>query len=183
MTRHTEPLEPDRPAEDHRPPAPSRPPAVELAAAILIVGGAMGLAVTVISAGDLPGGAAPFVALTIALDVGSVLIGLLIRLGRAWLVALNYAAVLGFVDLLGAGASPLELMLGLAEIGVVVILVQHKPWFDARARWRVSGWGHAEPPDEGRERRPLDRASALDASDGEAADEVALEDEEDHRHG
>jgi hypothetical protein len=183
VTRHTEPLEPDRLAEDRRPPAPSRPPAVELAAAILIVGGAIGLAGTVISAADLPGGAAPFVALTIALDVGSVAFGLLIRLGRAWLVALNFAAVLGFVDLLGAGASPLELMLGLAEVVVVVILVQHKPWFDARARWRASRWGRAEPPDEARERRPLDRASALDAADSEATDEIALEYEEDHRHG
>jgi hypothetical protein len=54
------------------------------------------------------------------------------RLGRLWLVTLNYAAVLGFLDLLGAGTSPLSLMLGLADIVVVIILIGNKPWFDAR---------------------------------------------------
>jgi len=43
------------------------------------------------------------------------------------------------IDLLGAGASPLSLMLGLADIAVVVILFVHKPWFDAMRRWRAEG--------------------------------------------
>ena len=60
--------------------------------------------------------------------------GVLVRLGRLWLVAVNYAAVLGFLDLLGAGASPLALMLGLADVLVVVILFRYKPWFDELRR-------------------------------------------------
>ena len=73
----------------------------------------------------------PLFAVTVALAIGSIVVGLLVRLGRAWLVAVNLAAVLGFLDLLAAGGSPLSLMLGLGDILVVVILFRHKPWFDA----------------------------------------------------
>ena len=117
--------------EDEDRPWPSRPAAVELAAAILIVGGAVGLIGLFLSASSLPPGTEPFVGLTIFLDAGAVVLGLLIRLGRFWILAVNFAAVLGFIDLLGAGASPIALMLGLADILVVVILFVHRPWFDA----------------------------------------------------
>jgi hypothetical protein len=112
-------------------PWPPRPAAVELAGAILIVGGALGILLTILSASSLPPGTEPFVGLTAALGVGSIAVGLLVRFGRLWIIAVNYAAVLGFIDLLGAGASPLALMLGLADIAVVVILFVHRPWFDA----------------------------------------------------
>jgi len=120
-------------------PKPSRPGAVELAGAILIVTGAIGLLGSLATASRLPPGGEPFLALTLALDLGSIILGLLVRLGRFWILAVNYAAVLGFIDLLGAGASPLSLMLGLADIAVVVILFVHKPWFDAMRRWRAEG--------------------------------------------
>ena len=116
--------------------APSRPALVELAAAILIVGGALGLFGAVSSFGSLPAGAEPFVLVAIALGAGSIVVGLLVRLGRLWLVAVNYVAVLGFLDLLGAGGSPLALMLGAADVIVVVILLLRKPWFDAMGSWR-----------------------------------------------
>lgn len=60
----------------------------------------------------------------------------MIRVGRFWLLAVNYVAVLAFLDLLAAGVSPLALMLGLSEVLAVVILLLRKPWFDAMARWR-----------------------------------------------
>jgi hypothetical protein len=66
-------------------------------------------------------------------------VGLLVRLGRAWIVAVNYAVVLGFLDLMGASASSLALMLGLADIVVVVILFLNKPWFDVLRVRRASG--------------------------------------------
>ena len=120
------------------PPRPARPAAVELAAAILVVGGALGLiGLAGSSGGSRPQGIEPFIAATILLDVGSIVIGLLIRTARLWLVAVNYAAVLGFLDLLGAGASPLALMLGVADVLVVLILLVNKPWFDAVGRWRA----------------------------------------------
>jgi len=135
MTRHTlaDETEPIEDAPDT--PMPSRPAAIELASAILVVAGVIGLlgvgsmALDPATAGD------PFLVVTAALAIGSIAMGLLIRLGRSWILALNYVAVLGFLDLLGSGASPLALMLGLADIVVVVILFANKPWFDAmRAR-------------------------------------------------
>jgi hypothetical protein len=119
-------------------PRPPRPAAVELAAALLIVGGVVNVVAALTNVSSLPAGTGPILALTFALAIGSIVIGLLVRLGRLWLVAVNYAAVLGFVDLLGAGASPLALMLGLADILVVVILFRHKPWFDALRLWRTT---------------------------------------------
>jgi hypothetical protein len=52
-------------------------------------------------------------------------------------MALNFAAVLGFLDLLGGGGSPLSLMLGVAEVLVVLILLAQRPWFDAMRAWRA----------------------------------------------
>jgi hypothetical protein len=122
---------------------PARPASVEFAAAILIVGGAMNLITGLASFASIPPGAETFVAGALALAVGSIAVGVLVRIGRAWLLVVNYAAVLGFLDLIGAGASPFSLTLGLAEIVVVGILLARKPWFDAMGRWRAE---IAEPP-------------------------------------
>jgi hypothetical protein len=112
-------------------PPPSRPARVELAAAILVVGGAVGLVGTFLRDGSLgPGGGDPFLPLTLGLNIGSIVAGVLVRIGRLWIVVVNYVAVLGFLDLLAAGTSPLALMLGLADIVVVVILFLDKGWFD-----------------------------------------------------
>jgi hypothetical protein len=115
---------------------PVRPAGVELAAAILIVGGAIQLLLGLITLPGLPSGTEGIAALALAVNVATIAVGVLIRDGRAWLVAVNFAAVLGFLDLLGAGGSPLQLMLGAAEVLVVAILLARKPWFDALARWR-----------------------------------------------
>ena len=124
-------------AQVDEPAKPSRPALVELAAAILIVGGIAGLIQVAASSSGLPRGAEPFLVGALALDAGSIALGLVIRRGRAWLLAVNYAAVLGFLDLLGAGATPFSLMLGLADILVVGILLRTKPWFDAMRSWRA----------------------------------------------
>ena len=136
MTRNTIPEGPDPADEDPDAPRPSRPAAVELAAALLIVGGVINVLSAASNLSSIPPGTEPFFALTLALAIGSIIVGVLVRLGRVWLVAVNFAAVLGFLDLLGAGASPLALMLGLADIIVVVILFRHKPWFDELGRRR-----------------------------------------------
>ncbi len=138
MTRYAVPEGPEPSADEPDAPGPSRPAAVELAGALLIVGGMVSLVGAVSSLSSLPSGIEAIVALTFALGIGSIVVGLLVRLGRFWLVAVNYAAVLGFIDLLGAGASPLALMLGLADIVVVVILFGHKTWFDELRRRRSS---------------------------------------------
>ena len=136
MTRHALPEGPEPTIDEAEAAAPARPAAVELAAALLIVGGAISLLSAVSNLSRLPPGIELIVGLTVALAIGSIVVGVLVRLGRLWLVAVNYAAVLGFLDLLGAGASPLALMLGLADVLVVVILFRYKPWFDELRRRR-----------------------------------------------
>ncbi len=145
MTPHGLPDERDLARDEPGPPPPPRPAAVELAAALLIVGGVINLIGGLSSIPSLPPGVEPLFALTIALAIGSIVVGLLVRLGRFWLVAVNLAAVLGFLDLLGAGASPLSLMLGLADIVVVVILFRHKPWFDALHLRRMGADAEDQP--------------------------------------
>jgi hypothetical protein len=115
---------------------PARPAAVELAGAILIVSGVLGLIGAVGAAPGLPAGTEVLFVVTAALNLGSLVIGLLARSGRAWLVAVNYVAVLGFLDLTAGAGSGLALMLGVADVIVVVILLLNKPWFDAMRRWR-----------------------------------------------
>jgi hypothetical protein len=122
------PVDPDGEAPA---PPPSRPARVELAAAILIVGGAVGLVGALLRDGSVgPASGDPFLFLTLGLNVGSIVAGVLVRIGRLWIVVVNYVAVLGFLDLLAAGTSPLALMLGLADLLVVVILFLDKGWFD-----------------------------------------------------
>lgn len=122
-----------------------RPAAVELAAAILIIGGIIGLIGAIGGIAALPPGTEAITALTIALDIASIVVGVLVRMGRLWIVDVNYVAVLAFLDFLAASGSNLALLRGLAEIAVLVILVLHRPWFLARS-------GSREESDEGSNR-------------------------------
>jgi hypothetical protein len=122
--------------DDPTPRVPPRPPLVELAAAILIVAGIVGT-ITAIG-GVLAGGTDPFVWLTLGLNAASILLGIATRIGRLWLVTLNFAAVLGFLDILGSAANPQALIVGISEVVVVVLLLLRKPWFDALAEARAA---------------------------------------------
>jgi hypothetical protein len=122
------------PAGDNR--RVARPVVVELAAAILIVSGVLGLVGTIGAAADLPPGTGLILVITAALNLGSIAVGVLVRYGRAWLLDVNYVAVLGFLDLVAGTGSGLALLLGIADIVVVVILLLNKPWFDAMRRMR-----------------------------------------------
>ena len=137
MTRHTDAYAPDPAPEAPRPPRPSRPAVVELAAAILIVGGVVGLIGLVTGAPGLPDFTLGLLLLTLALNVAPIAVGVLVRTGRAWIVAVNYVAVIAFLDLLSIGSSPIGLIFTVANVLVVIILIRHKPWFDAVGRWRA----------------------------------------------
>jgi hypothetical protein len=124
-----------------------RPAAVELAAAILIVGGLLGFIGTVAGLASLPPGLEALIAVTFALDISSIVVGVLIRMGRLWLVDVNYVAVVGFLDLLAAGSSALGFLRGIGEVAVVLILFVYRPWFQRRA-------GRVENPDDVESDRP-----------------------------
>lgn len=117
-------------ARADRPERPSRPVLVELASAILVISGAISVLTTLEVMGRLADqGAvdAPVVLLSFAIAIGSIVLGILVRFGRAWLVAVNVAAVAGFLELtsgLGAG-----LLFGGLDVVVVIALFMERPWF------------------------------------------------------
>jgi hypothetical protein len=113
-----------------------RPAAVELAAALLIVAGIVQLVGAFAVSSTLPAGLEGWLAVTIALDVATISAGILIRMGRLWLLVVNYVAVLGFLDLLRVGGSPVALAMALVDGVVLYVLFTNRSWF-----------GH-EPPDE-----------------------------------
>lgn len=122
---------------DEEPIKPARPGLVELAAAIVIVGGGLGVFAALAISAPQPVGLEALPLLNLVLSLAQVGVGLAIRWGWLWLVTLNYVAVLAFLDLLTAGESPVSLMLGVAEVLVVVILLAERPWFQALAHWRA----------------------------------------------
>jgi hypothetical protein len=117
-------------------PAPERPPRpvlVEVAAALLIVGGLTSL---------LGALAAPGLAgiLFTALNAVMIVLGLLIRRGRAWIVAVNVVAVALFLELtaLPSGFAIVSIVM---DTIVLIALFRHRAWFfwtppeDDRSTW------------------------------------------------
>jgi hypothetical protein len=81
-------------------------------------------AMTFSAQGDLDQGLA---ALSIAIGVATVILGLLVRTGRAWLIALNLAAIAGFLEFLSGSAA--GWLFGALDVTVVVLLMVNRPWF------------------------------------------------------
>lgn len=100
-----------------------------MAAALLIIGGILQLIGAIGAASTLPAGAEVVLFGSIAIDIATIAAGVLIRSGRLWLLVVNYVAVLGFLDLMRSGSSPVALMLAIGDIVVVVILIVNRPWF------------------------------------------------------
>jgi hypothetical protein len=121
-------------AEEHDEPRrrPNRPALIELASALLIVAGVLGIISLFAPDPRRPEGLEGLALLAIALNVAQVVVGLLIRAGRLWIVDVNYVAVLGFLDLSGASGSSLALLLGTIEIGILAVLFAYRSWFDGR---------------------------------------------------
>lgn len=120
----------EEPQEPRR--RPNRPALIELAAALLIMAGLLGILSLIVPDPTKPEGLEGLTILTIALNVAQVIVGLLVRAGRLWIIAVNYVAVLGFLDLAGAAGSSLALLLGLIELGILGVLFAYRSWFDGR---------------------------------------------------
>ncbi len=106
------------------PQRPARPILVELAAAILIVGGLTSLVGSLAAPGLL---GIAFVGLNVAM----VILGVLIRRGRAWLVAVNVAAVALFLEVT-ALPSAFAIVFAVLDGIVLAALLRHRAWFDWR---------------------------------------------------
>lgn len=126
---------------DH--PPPLRPATVDLAAAILVFGGLFGFGQLALGeyvvTGSLPA-RDPIVGVAIIAYATSIVLGILIRLGRAWLLALNFALLVA-VLYLPAASRLLPLVLAAAHGLAAVILVSRRRWFAEVAAWRT------RPPD------------------------------------
>ncbi|MEO8273614.1 MAG: hypothetical protein ABI620_06085 [Chloroflexota bacterium] len=115
-----------------------RPILVELASAVLIVGAAMNLLISIdgllnhAQAGDDIGVPA---AITIAVATMTLALGLATRVGRMWLVTVNVMAVIGFLELLSQ--TSIGLLFGALDVFVVLALVRERPWFEWSARQRA----------------------------------------------
>src|SRR5262245_25751481 len=129
----------DPPSGDDRPsaaasklPIPRRPMLVELAAALLIVTGGIQLAAIVglVVTGNLPPASEGVLVLSVVLDAGTIVAGLLLRAGRAWLLVINYVARLGFLHVLRATASPVALLIALVDLFALYVLFTQRSWFN-----------------------------------------------------
>lgn len=119
-------------------PAPQRPPrpaSIEASAAILIVGGLLATIGTVASAFGMAStadpGAGPIIALIVALNLLTVVVGLLVRSGQHWILGVNIVAVLLFVELTAVpGGSATAALLAALDAFVFVALMRNRAWFE-----------------------------------------------------
>jgi hypothetical protein len=140
-------------------PRPRRPALVELAAAILIIGSATDAAISIEGVATATTAESRFLALaSVVVGLWLVVLGLLIRNGRAWLVAINVVAIAAFLEL--RSVTFVGLLSAILDFVVVAILLRTRWWFQWRppddaevtaaadSRWRGSTaepWGTAEP--------------------------------------
>jgi len=129
---------PDTPA-DETVERPARPVAVELAAAVLIIGGMVGLIERLAATPDFANrpGVAIGLALSTLLDLVLIVVGLLVRTGRGWVVAINVLAVATFVYLT-AGLNPVALFFAAVYGALFALVLANRPWFAEMRAWRAS---------------------------------------------
>lgn len=109
---------------------PRRPVLVELAAAILVVGGAVSILSSIQVLVTLSGrgqAADALPGLKLAVGAALLVLGLLVRTGRAWLVAVNVIAVVAFLELVSG--SIVGLVIGGLDVFVLLALLRERPWF------------------------------------------------------
>ncbi len=122
---------------------PRRPILLEFAAACLVVGGVTGL-LGIIGSSDPDAATLALDALFIGLNVLTVIVGLLVRAGRAWVLAINVVAVVLFLEVT---ALPSGVAIVFATLDTIVLfaLIRHRGWFD-RGSWTARADGDPSLP-------------------------------------
>lgn len=111
---------------------------MEFASAILVVGGAINLLLSVevlMTLAQQGTEIAILTVITIALATLTLALGLAVRFGRGWLVTVNVVAVIGFVELLSQ--TSIGLLFGILDVIVVLALFRERPWFEWSALERA----------------------------------------------
>ena len=116
---------------------PPRPLSVEISAAILIVGGVLATIGTLGAAGadgnTRSPGAGFVIALLVVLNVLTVVVGVLVRRGMAWILCINVVAIALFVEFTAvSGGSAFAAGLAVLDAFVFVGLLRNRAWFDWR---------------------------------------------------
>ena len=114
---------------------PPRPVLVEVAGAILIIVGATALLAGVLRliSGTAPpaDGAAMALAIQFGSSVLTIVVGWLVRAGRAWLVCVGVVAVILFLDLSTIPSGSVFAPIFAVFDGIAfVALIRHRAWFD-----------------------------------------------------
>lgn len=131
-------------AEAHR---PDRPALVELASAVLVVGGAtsiLGSVDVLMRLAEQSPGFEPLGLLSIAIGIASVIVGFAVRMGHWWLLALNAVAVAAFLEL--TSGTVIGLVFGALDLFVVLVLLLERPWFT----WAPDADDRSDPRDRAR---------------------------------
>lgn len=123
------------------PERPRRPILIELGSAILIVGGMTAVLENVgfaVAGAEVGVAAGPLGALILALNLLTILVGVLVRLGRAWVLAINVVAIALFLELTALPSTFAIVFAGLDAI-VLFALFRHRAWFDWRPDEAAAG--------------------------------------------
>jgi hypothetical protein len=112
------------------PARPPRPPLIELGAAILVVGGLISILGTL---GTLEAATETLDIVFIGLGALTIVVGLLVRAGRAWILAINVVAVVLFLEVT-ALPSAVAIFFAALDTIVLIALIRHRAWFE-RETW------------------------------------------------
>lgn len=107
-----------------------RPVLVELASAILVVGAAVNLLISVdglVAFAQAGGDIGLPTVITIAVATSTLGLGIAVRFGRAWMLAVNVMAVIGFLEVISE--TSIGLLFGVLDVFVVLSLIRERPWF------------------------------------------------------
>jgi hypothetical protein len=111
------------------PPRPGRPPLIELAGALLIIGGLTSTIGTLGTIGTLEADLGLIDGLLLGLAILTVVVGFLVRAGRAWVFDVNVVAVVLFLELTALPSASAILFATIDAI-VLIALIRHRRWFD-----------------------------------------------------
>jgi len=131
--------DPDSIEQVRAPDPPRRPLIVELATAVLVVGGAFGIIQRIINPLVVLNGPPAIDLISVisfALDLLSIAAGFLLRRGRTWVLAANVAAVFAFLHLTLQNLQ--GIVFAALYLFVVVATFLARDWFRAMADWRVT---------------------------------------------
>lgn len=104
----------------------------------MVIGAAMDVPLAFQGLALAGGEARWFFAVALALSVALIALGILIRMGRAWLVAVNVVAVVVFLELRAVTAA--GLISAILDMTVIGLLLRNRWWF----RWSAPDVrGHA----------------------------------------